>query len=123
MGETGKRLIVKDEAKRLVYGIVYEPNVVDSQGDYTDADEIEKACHNFMLNYQEIGRRHFETSPDIKLVECYVAPENLGINGETVRKGAWLICVKVFNDEVWKEVLSGELTGFSFEGTAREGGK
>ncbi|MGQ7174092.1 XkdF-like putative serine protease domain-containing protein, partial [Escherichia sp. R-CC3] len=38
-----------DEEKRLVYGIVYEPDTLDAHGDFTDAETIEKAAHEFML--------------------------------------------------------------------------
>ncbi len=34
-----------DDAQRLVYGIVYEPNVADAHGDYMTPEEIEKAAH------------------------------------------------------------------------------
>src|SRR6266566_9517764 len=41
--------IVKiDAERRLVYGVVYEPNVPDAHDDMMTADEIEKACHGFM---------------------------------------------------------------------------
>ena len=118
-------LVVKDEEKRLVYGIVYEPDVVDTQGDYADAEEIEKACHRFMKHYQEIGPRHFETDPDLCLVECYIAPCDFEMAGpygkQDVMKGTWVIAVKVESEQVWSDIKSGKLTGFSFEGTAREG--
>lgn len=128
MDDSCVRLLIKDDDKRLVYGIVYEPEVVDTQGDFANADEIEKAAHRFMEYYQEIGEAHFVTSKDIKIVECYVAPIDFNAkeagftqaNGEMIRKGSWVLVVKIYNDTVWEAVKSGELTGFSFEGTARE---
>lgn len=39
--------IQKNEEQRYTLGIVYEPNVVDSQGDFAEAPEIEKACWEF----------------------------------------------------------------------------
>jgi len=119
------KFLVKDDDKRLVYGIVYEPDVVDTQGDYTDSIEIEKGAHRFMEFYQDIGEAHFVTSPDIKLVESYIAPADFDITNpitkelQKVQKGSWVIVVKVYNDKVWDEVKDGKLTGFSFEGTAR----
>lgn len=46
------KFIQKSEPKRYVLGIVYEPDTVDYQGDYASADEIEKACHDFMKSLQ-----------------------------------------------------------------------
>lgn len=117
-------LIIKDEEKRLVYGIVYEPGVVDTQDDYSDEEEIEKGCHRYMKHYREVGAKHFETNPDLPVVECYIAPVDFTIKGpygeQEVRKGSWLMVVKVESDDVWQDIKDGKLTGFSFEGTARE---
>lgn len=44
--------ICKSEAQRYTLGIVYAPDEVDSQGDFSDAKEIEKACHNFTRHLQ-----------------------------------------------------------------------
>jgi len=50
------RIIKSDIKKRYTLGIVYEPGVVDSQGDFAEPPEIEKACHNFMLGIQGHGQ-------------------------------------------------------------------
>lgn len=46
------RIIQKAEKERYTLGIVYEPDTVDSQGDWSTAEEIQKACHNFMRALQ-----------------------------------------------------------------------
>lgn len=46
------RFITKSDKKFYTLGIVYEPNTVDSQNDFADAEEIEKACWNFMRRLQ-----------------------------------------------------------------------
>lgn len=51
VSKTG-RFISKSDKKRYTLGIVYEPNEVDSQGDFAEAEEIEKACWNFMRRLQ-----------------------------------------------------------------------
>ncbi len=35
------------------------------------------------------------------------------IDGETIKKGTWLITVKVSDNEVWDAVQKGEITGFT----------
>lgn len=46
------RVIAKQAKQRYTLGIVYEPNVEDTQGDFADAAEIEKACWNYMRSLQ-----------------------------------------------------------------------
>jgi len=41
------RLILKDAVRRYTLGVVYEPDVADADGDFTDEAEIEKACWSF----------------------------------------------------------------------------
>jgi len=53
---TRQGCIIKTGVKqRYTLGIVYEPNVEDAQGEWTDEEEIEKACWNFMSQLQ--GRK------------------------------------------------------------------
>jgi len=45
--------ILKTNAKqRYTLGVVYEPMKLDTQGDFAEASEIEKACWNFMRKLQ-----------------------------------------------------------------------
>ena len=44
------RILKADEAQRYTLGVVYEPGVKDSQGDWATAEEIEKACWEFNRN-------------------------------------------------------------------------
>ena len=44
----------EDEAQKLVYGVVYEPDVEDSHKDFMTAAEIEKAAHGFLKDARNI---------------------------------------------------------------------
>jgi hypothetical protein len=46
------KFIQKSEPQRYILGTVYSPDDVDCQGDYSNAKEIEKACHGFMRALQ-----------------------------------------------------------------------
>jgi hypothetical protein len=48
-----KTFISKNDASRYTLGVVYEPNVIDSQGDFAEADAIEKAAWKFMKVLQD----------------------------------------------------------------------
>jgi hypothetical protein len=53
-------------------------------------------------------------------VESFIAPVDMTINGEFVKKGSWLLGVKIFDKDAWEAVKSGELfSGFSFRGGAK----
>lgn len=68
--ETKVKLVTKaDDPQKLVYGVVYEPDVEDVHGDYMDAETIEKAAHGFMADYQQIDKQHDFTTNAGKVVE------------------------------------------------------
>lgn len=108
-----------DDEKRYTLGIVYEPDVVDSQGDYATAEDIEKAAWDFMRKSLRLGYMHKDSDNDIgDIVESYIAPVDMRIGDNVVKAGTWLIGV-VWSPQYWEKVKSGEITGFSMGGTAR----
>lgn len=117
--ETSVRLVTKaDDPQKLVYGVVYEPDVEDAHGDYMDADTIEKAAHSFMEDYQQIDKQHDFTTNAGKVVESYVAPVDMTIGDTAITKGTWVLVTKA-NDELWEDIQKGEFTGYSLAGTAQ----
>ena len=55
----------------------------------------------------------------VEIFESYIAPADLTINGQRVKKGSWLLMYHILSDELWRRIKSGELTGFSMGGFAR----
>ena len=55
----------------------------------------------------------------VKVLESYLAPTDFTIGELAVRKGTWLLAVRVLSDELWERVKTGDLTGFSIGGSAR----
>ncbi|MEB9454133.1 XkdF-like putative serine protease domain-containing protein [Bacillus anthracis] len=106
-----------DEEKRLVYGIVYEPDTLDAHGDFTDAETIEKAAHEFMLKYRQIDKNHDFVAGVGEVVESYIAPADMELNGEPVKKGTWILTTKA-DEETWEAVKKGEFQGYSLAGVA-----
>jgi site-specific DNA-adenine methylase len=106
--------------ERFVLGIVLEPEVVDAQGDIYSADEIRQAAHRFMEEFGGLGLMHrLAVNDQVKVLESYVAPVDFEIGGVPVKKGTWLLGVRVLSDELWEQVRDGKLTGFSIGGSAR----
>lgn len=111
-----------DEMKRLVTGIVLQPEVTDAQGDILDADVIEKAAHDFLADYNQltqIGQQHKMFDVRLDLVESWTTPLPVSIGSRLVRKGAWLMTTRVVDDKAWDLVLAGKLRGYSIGGVAK----
>lgn len=106
-----------DEAERLVYGIVYEPDTIDAHGDFADAKTIEKAAHEFMLKYRQIDKNHDFVAGVGEVVESYIAPADMELNGEPVKKGTWILTTKA-DEDTWEAVKRGEFQGYSLAGVA-----
>ncbi|MEK4846076.1 XkdF-like putative serine protease domain-containing protein [Bacillus sp. FSL W8-0183] len=106
-----------DDAQRLVYGIVYEPNVADAHGDYMTPEEIEKAAHGFLKDAREIDKQHDFQGGVGEVVESYIAPSDFEMGGEVIKKGSWVLVTKA-SDEIWEQIQKGEITGYSMAGTA-----
>lgn len=116
--ETLVKLVTKaDDPQKLVYGVVYEPEVEDSHGDYMDAETIEKAAHSFMEDYQQIDKQHDFDPGAGQVVESYVAPVDMTIGETDIAKGTWVLVTKA-TDEIWESIQKGDYTGYSLAGTA-----
>ncbi len=101
-----------DSDKQLVYGVVMEPDEIDTHGDITSANEIEKAAHYFMQESQVMGDSHIKVA-DATPVESYIAPVDFTLGGQEVKKGSWIMTTKIHADALWEEVKKGDYTGYS----------
>jgi len=110
-----------DEAQEVT-GIVLQPGVVDAQGDIISEEVILKAAQKFLAQYNkstELGEQHKVFKQQFDLLQSYVAPTDMAINGKAIKKGTWLVVVKVKNSKDWQKVKEGKITGFSVGGTAK----
>lgn len=106
-----------EEEKRLVTGIVIEPEVEDTYGDVISIEEIEKAMIRFMEGNPQIRVEHDpDYAPKVAIIENWIEREGRMIGEQFVKVGTWLMTTKIFDDEVWTMVKSGKLNGYSFRG-------
>ncbi|MHA2856919.1 XkdF-like putative serine protease domain-containing protein [Paenibacillus lautus] len=110
-----------DDSKRIVIGVVYQPDVEDAHGDMMDAVEIEKAAHLFMENQHtyNIDKQHDLETDKGYVVESYIAPCDMEMGDQTIIKGSWVAGVKVTDDETWEAIQKSEITGFSMWGVGK----
>lgn len=113
-----KGLDPRDE--RFVLGIVLEPEVVDAQGDIYSAEDVRAAAHRFLEEFGGLGLMHqMRVNDQVKILESYLAPTDFSLGELSVRRGTWLLALRVLSDELWTRIKDGELTGLSIGGTAR----
>lgn len=108
--------------ERIVEGVVLQPDVIDAQGTLIPESVIRKAAHAFLTQYNrktQLAEQHSNFKEQFELLESAIAPCDLMINNKAVKKGSWYIVVKVKNEDTWKKVKDGSITGFSIGGTAR----
>lgn len=111
-------IIKVDDDKHLVTGVVYAPDVVDSQGEYMEAEAIEEAAHEFLSKHGGADVQHsFVTNEDVEIVESSVAKADYELDGVPIAKGTWTITTKVKDDKLWEGIKKGEYNGFSMGGT------
>ena len=114
--------------KRIVYGIVYEPDTPDAHDHFASKEVIEKAAHNFLLNFGKMDEQHDFIAGAGKPVESFIVRAGdrdfvytKGVNKGRAKVGAWVIGAKVLDDSVWDKILRGEIKGFSMSGVAKLG--
>ena len=104
-----------DEDKRIVYGVVLEPNTIDLQGDVLGLDTIETAAHKYLVASRLVGDGHSQAA-EAEVVESYLAPADIELGGQVIQQGTWIMGVKVRDEAMWQAVKDGEYTGFSIGG-------
>lgn len=100
------------EDKRLVYGEVYAPNVIDTHGDMMIADDVILLCHRFMLADRQaaVDVMHNNKPINAKVVESFIADGH-----PEYTQGAWVAVTKILDDDIWEGVKDGVYNGYSVE--------
>ena len=120
------QILKSDEEQRLVYGwasVITEKGepVVDRQGDVIKPDTLVKAVNNFM-EHVRVGKQMHDGDQVGVVVHSWPCTNeiNKSVGLEADREG-WLVAFKVYDDDVWAKVKSGELAAFSIGGRAVKG--
>ena len=119
--EFEKEVLLKSLSKDgVAYGIVYSPYEVDSQGDWTDEEEIKKAAHNFMKNKNiaNVDTEHSFINEKAFVCESWIIKSYDDIFPHSV--GAWAVGIKINDDELKELINKGEITGLSMAGFAKK---
>jgi len=102
-----------DKQHQVVYGVVYEPNAVDTHGETITEEAVLTMAWDFISEgkYAKIDVQHTFKESGCSVVESFIARDS----DPDFPVGSWVLGVRC-TDSVWKSVLSGELNGFSLGG-------
>lgn len=104
-----------DAQKQVVYGEVYAPDRLDSQGDFMSAEVIEKMAWAFLRSGLTTN---IDTEHSLKKNGCQVVESFVVRKGDPdFTPGAWVLGVWC-PDAVWEQVTKGDINGFSMYGLA-----
>lgn len=112
-----------DDAERLVGGVVLEPGEIDLQEDTVSAAEIKRAAHAFASGLNAgtgVDLMHEIEFPEgVHVVETYIAPVDFQMGDQQVKAGSWVVWMHIVDDEIWEDVLNGDINAFSMKGTGQ----
>lgn len=101
-----------EELKQVTY-VAMLPDSTDLHGDFTSAEDVRKACHNFNKSAKRTNLFHKVMSDSFEVIESYIAPTDFMLDDKVVLKGTWLMSFQVHNEEVWSMIKSGDISGIS----------
>lgn len=115
------QIMKNDEERGVLYGIVYSPDDVDSQGDEASAKEIQKAAYSFMKNRNTIN---VDKDHDFINKDAYIAESWILRKGDEIfpneKEGSWAVAVQLESEELKSAVKKGEIAGLSMAGVAKK---
>ena len=119
------RFLKIDKKEYIVGGIVYPADETDTQGDRASGSEIWEALKKYMINKKNIKIMHKGRVVVAPIIENYQAWEDTYKGGHDenhlIKKGDWYMSIYLGNEkEVFNDVQSGKLSGFSMAGIARK---
>ena len=110
-----------------LYVTLMEPEVKDAQGDYYNAEEIQKACDYFskhgMVGKNDINHNNHPVE-DFSVAENYILKTEDKMHFPDSKVGSWVQVLKCddLDSSLWKKVIKGDFNGVSIYGKADDFG-
>lgn len=118
-----------DDEKRVVVGLALVPDkkIYRRNGDKEfniifNKDTVKQASHLYLkrLKVNNTTLEHKTTTDGVSVVESWIVEDakndKSNLYGLNAVEGAWVVVMKVDNDDVWKDVKDGTYLGLSIEG-------
>lgn len=119
-----------DEDKRIVVGLALVPDkkIYRRRDDYEyyitfSKDTVRKASELYLkrLKNNNTTLEHESLTSGVSVIESWIVEDvnmdKCNVYGLNPVEGAWVVKMKVDNDEVWEDVKQGKYLGFSIEGS------
>lgn len=102
-----------DAYEQIVFAEVYAPDIPDTDNEYMTAEEIKKAAYNFVKEGRifKVDTNHDNEENGSYVVESFIARKG----DPDFIEGSWVVGIHIPDEKVWKQVMDGELNGFSLE--------
>lgn len=119
-----------DEDERVVTGVAMQPDKliyrkdIDGEEAYIkfSKETIKEASYRFISGDKSnmSTLEHSINTDSVRTIESWIVvdPKNDKANalGLEVTEGSWVLSQRILDDELWKDVKSGDYNGFSIEG-------
>jgi len=118
-----------DEDKRIIVGLALVPDkkIKRRKGDYMynitfSKDTVRKASELYLkrLKNNNATLEHAELTTGVSVIESWIVDDpnkdKSALYGLNAVQGAWVVTMKIDNDEVWADVKNGKYLGLSIEG-------
>jgi len=99
---------------------------VDENGDdyyvYFSKDTVKNCAYSFLKNnnHHKATYQHKERVSGVLTVESWIIEnpkmDKANLYGFELKKGTWMVKMKIENDELWEKVKKGDIKGLSIEG-------
>lgn len=114
-----------DEVKRHLLGPVLMPNRFDLHDEGLSVNEVEAACHYYNKNhFGQCDINHLFDVDCARVIESYILEVDTDIDGKLLKAGTWMAKTEIdkspTGDVIWEAILSGDLAGYSPEGSVFE---
>ena len=100
----------------------HDPQTSSDYYVYFSKDTVRKASELYLKNnnHHKATQEHSERVSGVLTVESWIIDDpkmdKSTLYGFSLPKGTWMVSMRISNDELWKEIKSGNLKGLSIEG-------
>ena len=111
---------VEPVLKQVTYVAMQEGT--DLHLDYVSLEDIRLAKESFNRQLRKARMSnlyHLVETDSFDIIESFLAPCDMVLNGHHVHKGAWLVTLSVEDDKLWDMILNDEITGVSIGAVAQ----
>lgn len=112
--ELKRRADPETEWEQVVFAEVLVPDTPNTWGDVYTPAAIKEFCYEFARQGYGIDVNH--DNNDITTIGAYVVETFIARLGDPdFIEGSWVVGMKIVDDKVWADILSGEINGYSYE--------